>query len=925
MPEYGQTDYRIEASQARQYIETCVARIIEKYIFGSVDVHQLIPPNANKKITKQIDNYDNDFDKKNFVIQEITAHDKVQVLLKNIKYLPIELRKDIEDDKHNFLFTMGEARAKTDAHTYLDRPIPYDIYKSVITFMHARVDTKLDDWELLKEFFEEIQKISFEEENIDEVLVNVPSEDYKITNFCGRSEVFNKAYQLIVEQERYLVSLIGIGGYGKTALANYVVRHISKKHPGLFKKIFWYSAKDSYIDESGKIEKIIDPIKSLNDFIESPDDNNPYSIDEYLNQEGNILIVLDNFETMDEENAKAFIKKYASPRCRFIVTSRKSLGELEEKINIERMQDFEAKLMLDNYISTFNLNLYKDVSEDQIMAYLNKLDNSPLHIKWFLGSVKKNNNIYELMSSGKRSDLIQYTFKNTVNDLSDSSKKIIDILRIKQTYVSILFIKLLIDITDIEFENCLKELKQSVLIEFKKQRIAIRSEAMDYFSSIGYEVSDLIPITKKIHSLTGNAMSFLRTDDYSKDDFTLAEKVVARDENEAYAASQLLSIYYEFRKKFQRDQSNQLILPNKDFEKKINKLKSLKSLMIDYPEIDYAISNTYFEQYDYSNAKTYAMSGYNNCKNSLLLKRRLLHKLCIIYDKMHDYENLLIKAKELCEIDKSPRSLIQLAQAYNEIRDIDKSNEVFLEAIAGIPSCPYEINASALATQIIGAYKLQINAYVSKAHYEKYWPKLESITLKLIKHFDLPLIKLLQSIAGAANYKYSKLIQIAGLNPKIDFYNIFKELHKYFVKNEPGSPCEEYLKNIDLSERITRDDILGSINIRTNKQKSSIALDFKDENKLTEFTSLFFSGKIVSVMEAYSFVSIDPDQENYEKLNEVINLLDYQQPGGKNFFVHNSAINVKVPLYKGQSVKVQFSYNLKKEPEKRIFAKNLIL
>ena len=155
---------------------------------------------------------------------------------------------------------------------------------------------------------------------------------------------------------------------------------------------------------------------------------------------------------MNEEETKIFVKKFVSKKCRFLITSRKSLGELEEKIEIGRLQDFEAKLMVDNFMSIFNIkHLLDQISNEDLGNHLNKLDNSPLHIKWFLNQVKNNNNVYELIAAGKKSDVVKFTFKNTLNDLSENAKDILDILLVQQKPISILFIKLVTGISNSPF------------------------------------------------------------------------------------------------------------------------------------------------------------------------------------------------------------------------------------------------------------------------------------------------------------------------------------------------------------------------------------------------------------------------------------------------------------------------------------------
>ena len=932
MPEISQVEFRSELALARQAIETAISRMIEKYIIDNVsNIDSLIPNSDNKQnIYKKILDINGDYEKKISILDEITAHDKCQILFKYIKFLPQDLKIDIEDSKHDLMLLVGRIRGQTDAHTHFDRPIDYDNYKFVITFLHKKVDTKLEDWRLFTDFLDKIQSYSFEEENNPQsTLVNLPPEDYKATNFCGRGEVFTKAYRLIVEQERHVVSFIGIGGYGKTALANYLVRHINRKNPDLFKKVFWYSAKDSYIDESGRIEKIMDPVKSFNEFTNSPDENSSKSINEYID-EGNILIVLDNFETMNEEDAKKFIKKYASPRCRFLITSRRSLGELEEKIKIERLEDFEAEMMVNNFTSTFNIQAINEIQSDDLREHLNKLDNSPLHIRWFLNSLRKSNNIFELMSAGKKSDIIKFTFENTLNDLLDSSKKIIDILIIQQKFSSILFIKILTKIKDLEFDHCIRELKDSVLIQSQKQKISLRPEVISYFNTIGYEVKDFLQIRRKLLSLNGMISEYIRKDDFKNEDFSLPENIVARNEDEAIAASQLTEIFRKYKGK--RKKIDRLyILDFNDHQEKINELKALKRLMNDYPEIDYAIGNSYFDQEDYPSAKTHIISGLQNVKNSILLKRRLLHKLCAIYDRLHDYENLLKYSIDLYDIDQSPRSIIQLAEAYGEVRDIDKANELYFKVIDESDQSPYELNLSSLSQQVIASYGFLINSYTGKDHYEKYWPKIEEIALKLKTNFDYPLILSLHKIAGRAMFKYGRVMDEKGLNSKLNFYKVFDDLHDYFKEFEPGSKCETYLKNIDLEEIISKSDvkhavavnkhITGSDELKNNNQLNSNEL--KNNEQLNEALSIFYKGKVEKVLSGFLFVSIDEEQQNYNKLTYMVREINYKSRSNY-FFISNRVLENNCSLVEGQIVSVQFAYDYRADPEKRIFGVKVI-
>lgn len=155
-------------------------------------------------------------------------------------------------------------------------------------------------------------------------------------DLIGVDEHLSKLSKVFVAQKRpWVVALCGIGGIGKTSLADALIRDIISK--GLFHDFGWVSAQQNIFNFGGSIDPTNRPALTVESLIEALVmqllDLTPASLSgkqaferlQNVLKEHPHLIVIDNLETMlDIESLLPTLRRLANP-TKFVLTSRKGL------------------------------------------------------------------------------------------------------------------------------------------------------------------------------------------------------------------------------------------------------------------------------------------------------------------------------------------------------------------------------------------------------------------------------------------------------------------------------------------------------------------------------------------------------------------------------------------------------------------------
>jgi tetratricopeptide (TPR) repeat protein len=168
------------------------------------------------------------------------------------------------------------------------------------------------------------------------VLHNLPQPDY--VRFVGREEELASVHALLSPSERaWVVTIDGIGGIGKSALALEVAHRYRREHDQLppeerFRAIIWSSAKASVLTASGiaprqQITRTLEDIYATiavtlerEDINRARPEDRDRVVAKALTGQRTLLIV-DNLETVDDERVNAFLRELPAP-TKAIVTTR---------------------------------------------------------------------------------------------------------------------------------------------------------------------------------------------------------------------------------------------------------------------------------------------------------------------------------------------------------------------------------------------------------------------------------------------------------------------------------------------------------------------------------------------------------------------------------------------------------------------------
>jgi hypothetical protein len=231
----------------------------------------------------------------------------------------------------------------------------------------------------------------FETETSDRVLHNLPLPEFDETGLVGRSKEAQTLLAMLETRRDNVVTVVGEGGLGKTALAVKVLYDLIDSQKCPYEIVLWTSLKTEQLTAEG-IESLTDVVRDMSGMAESllaaVDVEEQGSLrDLALLLEGvPSLVVIDNLETT---NAEEVLKLYdALPRStRFLFTSRVGIGQLERRFELFALSLHDASHFFRITAHRRQLTPLARLDQESVEKIVNRLRRSPLAIKWFVMSV----------------------------------------------------------------------------------------------------------------------------------------------------------------------------------------------------------------------------------------------------------------------------------------------------------------------------------------------------------------------------------------------------------------------------------------------------------------------------------------------------------------------------------------------------------
>lgn len=261
---------------------------------------------------------------------------------------------------------------------------------------------------------------------------NLPQRDYE--QFVGRAKELAELRRLLQpypKSRAYVITIDGIGGIGKSALAleaAYALRDQFANLPEAerFDAIVWVSAKRSYLTADGILERS-QAFRTLNDLyaaiaqvldypaITRAKAEDQRAIVEEVLRNQRTLLILDNLETVDDEDLLIFLRELPDP-TKAIVTTRHRI-DVAHPIRLTGMPHEDTMRLIGQEAARKNVTLSAD-EQEQLWQ---RTGGMPLAIVWSIGLMGLGGSADTVIRrlGGGQSDIARFCFEESVARIRD--------------------------------------------------------------------------------------------------------------------------------------------------------------------------------------------------------------------------------------------------------------------------------------------------------------------------------------------------------------------------------------------------------------------------------------------------------------------------------------------------------------------------
>ena len=307
------------------------------------------------------------------------------------------------------------------------------------------------------------------------VINNLPVAEFEDTGFIGRANERRRLKNLLLSDHR-VVTVVGAGGIGKTALAMRVCHDLVDDPSPRFDNVVWVSLKTQFLTADG-VKEIRDAVNTqarlLDHFLDAvsvhadPKANIDWSqVIDHMSRHQTLLVV-DNLETLGNElDQLAFNVPEGS---KLLLTSRVGLGEVERRFPLPDFSPKDAEHLMRSLGSAYGYTEISHLNDRTLNRYCRRLHHNPLLIKWFVLTVGKGTAPQAVFAHSDFVAALNFCFDNVYARLSDIARNIIGTLLASRRPLSRAQIRALIGVNRLDFDVSLIELRQSNVVDSHPQ------------------------------------------------------------------------------------------------------------------------------------------------------------------------------------------------------------------------------------------------------------------------------------------------------------------------------------------------------------------------------------------------------------------------------------------------------------------------
>ncbi|WP_368915063.1 NB-ARC domain-containing protein [Exiguobacterium acetylicum] len=323
---------------------------------------------------------------------------------------------------------------------------------------------------------------------------NLPIPEFDDTGFIGRKSELKELMSLILDSKTQIISVVGNGGYGKTAMVVKSMYNLLDLTDNPYEAILWISLKTRTLSH-GEFKNIDSSIKDLAKMYEeigkltSDESDNPITNIINFMKNFSTLLVIDNLETLNTEEIINFLKDIPEG-SKVLITSRHGIRELERRLPVHGLNINDALVYFRQLSNYYNLNFHAR-SDNRLKKLIeHDLYQSPLSIKWFLSSISKG--IDENRILANKDDLIEFCMSNVIEKLSDKEKKILQLFLIESKNLSFGEFDFYISFEESELMLALNNLISTSLISLNQAEYSMNQMAKDFLKKSNPPTNEFI-------------------------------------------------------------------------------------------------------------------------------------------------------------------------------------------------------------------------------------------------------------------------------------------------------------------------------------------------------------------------------------------------------------------------------------------------